>query len=107
MRYTYTMLIPTAHAAAQGTAFTIQNPLAIQSANEIWTFLSTELINLAIPVAVILYVYAGFLYLTAGAKPANSARAGEIMKYTSIGLVVIFIGSGFVDLIQSILNAGK
>jgi type IV secretory pathway VirB2 component (pilin) len=87
--------------------FSIPNPLAIESANQIITFLTSELAQLAIPVAVVLYVYAGFLYLTAGYKTTNIARAGEIIKYTSIGLVIIFIGSGFVDLIKSVLNAGN
>jgi type IV secretory pathway VirB2 component (pilin) len=109
MRYNYGMisLIPTAHAVAKGAGYSVPNPLAIQSANELITFLTTEITQLVIPVAVILYVYAGFLYLTAGYDPSRTKRAGEIIKNTSIGLVIIFIGSGFVDLIKSILNAGN
>lgn len=64
------------------------------------------LIKLAIPVAVIMILYGGVLYLTAGAYPNNVKKAKDVLWYTVIGLAIIFIGAGFITLIKSILMMG-
>ena len=100
-------LIPEAHAEAP-TSYQIDNPLgSVDSIDEIIQNIASALIDLAIPVAVAMYVYAGFLYLTAGAKPENITKAKTVFKYTTIGLIIIFIGGGFIDLIRSVLDLGQ
>jgi hypothetical protein len=99
-------LIPEAHAEAP-TSYQIDNPLGVDNIDEIFQKVASALIDLAIPVAVAMYVYAGFLYLTAGAKPENITKAKTVFKYTTIGLIIIFIGGGFIDLIRSILDLGQ
>jgi hypothetical protein len=93
--------------AATGSTFSIKNPLGTDDLAELGKTLSSRLLELAIPVAVLMYIWAGVLMLTAGAKPENVNKAKSIATYTTIGLVVILIGGGFVDLIKSILNAGQ
>jgi zinc transporter ZupT len=90
-----------------GTGYQITNPLGSNNLDEILQRLASALIDLAIPVAAVMYLYAGFLWLTAGAKSENYTKAKTVFKYTTIGLVVIFIGGGFVDLIRSVLNLGN
>ena len=85
-------------------ALEIENPLGVQDLGQLVQRLADQLIRLAIPIAAALYIYAGFLYLTAGAKPENIQRAKKTLLYTTIGLIVIFIGGGFVDLIRSFLS---
>jgi len=93
---------------AAATPYTIPNPLGPNSDfSTLFGRLSTAIFDVAIVLAVVMYVWAGVLYLTAGAKPANVAKAKTVMLYTTIGLVVIFFAGGFVDLIRSILNAGQ
>ena len=95
--------------AAGGTGFSIPNPLGEGADNltDILARLTQGVLDLAIPVAAAMYIYGGFLYLTAGAKPTNVAKAKSVFLWTTVGLVVIFIGGGFVDLIKSILNVGQ
>lgn len=62
--------------------------------------------NLAIPIAVAMIVYSGILFLTAAGETAKVTKAREVLKYAVIGLAIILIGSGFVTLIQSILELG-
>ena len=92
-------------AAAQ--TVTIDNPLGVKDLGQAIQKIAAQLARLAIPVAAALYIWAGFLFLTAGAKPENITKAKKTLLYTTIGLVVIFIGGGFVDLIRSILNLGQ
>lgn len=97
------LLTGTAHAV-----YEIKNPLgSTTDLGQLLTRIASSLMDLAIPVAVAMYLYAGFLWLTAGAKPSNIAKAKEVFKYTTIGLVVIFIGAGFVSLIRSIIALGN
>ncbi|MEK7125025.1 MAG: pilin [Patescibacteria group bacterium] len=86
--------------------FEIQNPLKINSFLEFFTTIAVWITNIAIPIAVVLIVYAGILFLTAGAVPANVSRARTILTYVIIGLAVILIGRGFISLIESVLNLG-
>jgi hypothetical protein len=89
------------------TSFKIDNPVGVSTFQELIGKVSQGLLTIAIPIAVIMYVWAGVLYLTAGANPSNVGKAKNVLWYTTIGLVVIFIGGGFVNLIQSVINAGN
>lgn len=87
---------------------TIENPLGeVNSLQDIFKFLSSQLMLLIIPIAVALYVYAGILYLYAAyeGKSDSITKAKNVLWYTTIGLVIIFIGGGFVDLIRSVLES--
>ena len=52
-------------------------------------------------------IYAGILFLTAQGNPTTITKAKDVLKYAVIGLAIIIIGSGFVTLIQSILELGS
>lgn len=85
--------------------FQIQNPLGSSDFNQLIGKLTDALRNLAIPVGVVMILWAGFNYLTAAGNPTKIQRANKILLYTAIGLAVVFIGGGFVDLIKSIIGA--
>ena len=87
--------------------FSIENPLQADDVVGILKQIAGAIQDLVIPVAAAMYIYAGFLWLTSAGKPARLTQAMTVFKYTTIGLVVIFIGGGFVDLIRSILNLGQ
>lgn len=102
------VLIPYQHlAAATSQNYEIPNPLSSNDLNDIVQQIGNAILDLAIPVAAAMYIFAGVLYLTAGAKPNNIKWAKDIFWSTTIGLAVIFIGGGFIDLIKSILNIGS
>lgn len=85
----------------------ITNPLGAENLEDIFQILSDRIIEIIVPIAVLLYVYAGFNLLIAAGRPQYINKAKTIFQYTTLGLLVIFIGGGFVDLIRSILNAGQ
>lgn len=107
-----TVLMPRAALAAEqkpvNQGFSIENPLGPnEDISDILKKIAESIQDLVIPVAAAMYIYAGFLWLTSAGKPARLTQAMTVFKYTTIGLVVIFIGGGFVDLIRSILNLGQ
>ena len=86
--------------------YTITNPLSANNLQDVLNSRTGRFMEIVIPIAVIMYVWAGVNLLIAAGRPEYINRAKTIFRYTTIGLVVIFIGGGFVDLIRSILNAG-
>ncbi len=88
--------------------FEIQNPLgAYGSLEDLIDGIVGWLVKIAIPLAVIMILYAGILFLTAGQYPQNYEKAKTTLFYVVIGLTVIFIGKGFISLIKSILELSK
>lgn len=88
--------------------FQIDNPLG-GGANTVFDFIGvimTWITNLAIPIAVILILWAGLLMLTAGVKPDNWKKGKDILKYTVIGLAIILVGKGFITLVIDVLKLG-
>jgi len=102
----FAAILPRVTLAAE-SGFAIENPLGSDDLGEILKRVTGAILDLAIPVAAAMYIWAGFLALTAGGKAENWSKAKTVFKYTTIGLVVIFIGGGFVDLIRSILDLGN
>ncbi|HUO75606.1 MAG TPA: pilin [Candidatus Paceibacterota bacterium] len=92
---------------AAATPYTIPNPLGTTDITALFSKLSTALFQIAIPVAVVMYVWAGIMLLVSRGEPGRVTKAKQIFLYTTIGLVVIFAASGLVSLIQSIFNAGQ
>lgn len=89
-------------------SFSLDNPFG-GGATTIFDFINvitTWIFNLSIPIAVVLIMYAGLLFLTAGGSPKNFQKAKDVLKYTVLGLAILLIGKGFVTLIISILELG-
>jgi len=89
--------------------FEITNPLkgGATDFTSLVKILAQWIFNLAIPIAVAMIVYAGILFLTSQGDMSKITKARETLKYAVIGLAIILIGSGFVTLIQSILDLGS
>lgn len=92
----------------QEYSFNIENPLkgGASDFTSLVKIIAQWIFNLAIPIAVAMIVYSGILFLTAQGEPGKVTKAKDVLKYAVIGLAIILIGSGFVTLIQSILELG-
>lgn len=58
--------------------------------------------KLAIPVAVALYLWAAFLYLTSAGEAEKIKRANQAVLYTTVGLVVVLIAHGLALVVKNI-----
>ncbi len=99
---------PTDSGQGQSFLFDIPNPLkgGADDLAGLVKVIAQWLFNLAIPIAVVMIIYAGVLFLTAQGNPTAITKAKDVLKWAVVGLAIILIGSGFVTLIQSILELG-
>jgi len=58
--------------------------------------------RLAIPVAVALYLWAAFLYLTSAGEAEKIKRANQAVLYTTVGLIVVLIAHGLASVVKNI-----
>ncbi len=86
--------------------FEILPPNQYRNITEVIDAVSGYLFNIAIPISVIMIIYAGVRFLIARGDPGEVTKAKEILKYAVIGLAIMLIGKGFVSLINSVLNLG-
>lgn len=84
----------------------LRNPLASGNVIDLINAALRFITAIAIPIAVIMIIWAGIKYLTAGSNPKAIGEANNIIWSVVIGLAIIFIGRGFVDLVESVLNIG-
>ncbi|MDD4930816.1 MAG: pilin [Candidatus Colwellbacteria bacterium] len=59
---------------------------------------------IAAPIAALMYVWAGFMFLTAGGDPKKIDQAKKAVLWTSIGIGVLVISKGLVIVVQDILT---
>ncbi|HNQ45163.1 MAG TPA: hypothetical protein PKI58_02355, partial [bacterium] len=55
-------------------------------------------------IAVVLILYAGFIWMTAGGKPDNVAKAQKIISAAVIGLIIILASYGLTMFITKALS---
>lgn len=86
--------------------FKLENPFKAEAENifDVLGIIATFIFQLGVPVAVIIIIYSGILYLVAGGRPAVVQKATRGLVYSLLGLAILLIGKGFVSLIQSILS---
>ncbi len=58
--------------------------------------------KLAIPVAIALYLWAAFLYLTSAGEAEKIKRANQAVLYTTVGLIVVLIAHGLALVVKNI-----
>lgn len=62
------------------------------------------LLLIAAPVAALMYVWAGWMFLTAGGDPKKIAQGKQAVLWTSIGIGVLVISKGLVLVVKDILT---
>jgi hypothetical protein len=88
-------------AFAQGV--TITNPIAAESFEDFIGLIAKWLFNVALVVAPIMFVIGGFYYITAQGDPAKIKKAGDLITWTAIGLIVIMLTNGIIKLLKDMV----
>ena len=83
------------------------NPLGTSTVNDLLVKLVYWLEVIVAPIAVIMIVYAGVMFILAKGDPQKVTTAKKILLYAVIGLAVVLINIGFKGLVDSILSAGQ
>ncbi len=85
---------------------TLKNPLDYGSIPELVAALISFITTIALVVAPILFIIAGFYYLGGGTNPENVKKAKDIFKWTVVGIAVVLLASSVSYLIKDILSEG-
>lgn len=87
------------------TKFQLTPPAGFpRTLEELFDYIGGFIFAISIPIAVILIIFSGLMMLTSAGNVARVNKAKTILWYTILGLAIIFIGKGFITLIQSILG---
>jgi len=85
-------------------AWTMKNPFAFNTFTELSYAIIDFLFYLALAIAPIMIIIAGFHFITAMGDPAKILIAKKIVLWTLIGLLVIISSKGLIALIQQIFK---
>jgi len=85
----------------------LPNPLGtgISSFTGLLSSIATYIFGIVGALAVIMFIWAGILYLTSGMNPGNVQKANKAVLYAIIGLAIAIAGVGLIQLICTILGA--
>lgn len=86
-------------------AYSLINPLTADNLIELLHDIINGLIRLAIPVAIIMLIWAAVLYMTS-AGSNQIQKATKALIWTVVGFGVLLISSGIIAIIQDFLQAG-
>jgi len=97
-------------ASAQGTGgslptFTIKNPLSVGgNIEDILDAVTNLLLTIGLPLAGLMYLWAGFQFLTAGGQDKKITSAKQTLLWTTIGVVVLLAAKGIVIAVQGLIT---
>ena len=97
-----TVFIQTANAALP--SFGIRNPIRFDGGlEEIFALIINFLTNIMFIIAPVMYLWAGFQYLTSAGDDKKIKSAKNTIIWTTVGVAIILIGEGIIYIIRSLL----
>lgn len=97
--------LPLTCVQAQQEPDKIDNLLKIDSFSELANNIIGFIRIIAIFIAVIMIIYAGFLFMTSAGEEEKISKAKKALLWALVGLAVFLIGTGWVKIVKDVLNA--
>jgi hypothetical protein len=89
---------------ADAPAGDIPNPLDATSFTDLIGDIIVWVRNIGIGIAIIMIIYAGFLFMTSGGSEEKVTTARKTLIWSLIGLAILIMGSAWISLIKNILG---
>ena len=83
------------------------NPLCAKSFEELLNIVVNIVFTISLAIAPILFILAGFYFVTAAGKPEQVETAKKMILWTVIGLIVIICSKGIINLFTEIMQVKK
>ena len=96
------VVISSPNAMAQN--ITIPNPLAAGDIPTLIDHIATWLLGIGSTIAVIIVIWAAFLFMTSGDNKERVTMARKTLWYAIIGIVILLLAKGVTSLIQNFLS---
>lgn len=90
--------------SGSGGNITLINPLASSDITSLLNSIINFLLALAIPVATVMAIYAGYLLITARDNEEKVKQARQTLLWVVIGVMVLILSKSIVSLAQSFLT---
>ena len=87
-----------------GGACVIKNPLKVNDFEALLNIVIDFIFWIGMALAPVMFIVAGFLYVTAAGNPQKTEQAKKIIIYTVIGLVVLLLARGLTEVLKSIIG---
>jgi len=88
-----------------GGACVIKNPLKVNDFEALLNIVIDFIFWIGMALAPVMFIVAGFLYVTAAGNPQKTEQAKKIIIYTVIGLVVLLLAKGLTEVLKSVIGA--
>ena len=90
--------------AVEGFVVTIDNPLKAKNFQDLIDALINFIFILALAIAPIMFIIAGFYFITAAGDPAKIETAKKMVFWTFIGLLVVISAKGSIALFKEVFG---
>ena len=87
-----------------GGGISFQNPLTADSFTELADKIIDFLLAIAAPIVVIMVIWAGFLFMTAGGNPEKVQKGKDTLLWTAVGVIILMVSKGVTTLLVNILG---
>lgn len=88
------------------SAAELSNPLATTNINEVFGRLIQAILGITGSIALLMFVYGGFLWLISAGEADKVKKGKEVMKWSVLGLVVIIGAYTIVRAVVTALESG-
>ena len=95
---------PLFNIRANGTTGEITNPLKATSFTKLISDIAAWVFMLAIPLATLMFLIGGFMFMVSGGNEEKVTRAKKTMLWAAVGLAICLIGAGFTSIIKELLG---
>lgn len=87
---------------AQAISISIANPLRATTFNALILAIVNIIFTIALALAPLMIIIAGFYFMTAAGDPAKIQTAKQIILWTLIGLLIILLSRGIITLFRTV-----
>ena len=89
---------------ANAAVIKIDNPLEVDTFWDLIDKLIDFIFYLAIPIAAIMFIIAGFYFVIAAGDPNKITFAKQMIFWTTVGLFIVFLAKAFIVLFTEIFG---
>lgn len=101
----FAVFILMSYASMSSAQIVLPNPLSNTSSfSQLLANITTYIAGLVGSIAVLMFVWAGILFLTSAGNESRLSSAKKMAWYAVIGLAIALSGTGLVELVQAIIG---